>query len=151
MLNRLHTHAASAAGNWMQALNFGILPTGRQENPHKCQRTLTQTQPSRETLEKNCFEESKPTLTQRRCHTNALQAQLTSTVYPCKGLVTKYFRGQSSPCPNQFLCTRQKFLKSFSSLTPHCHLFAGTGLELQTEVPAQRNRGRNHPAQPRLL
>lgn len=75
MLNRLHTHAASAAGNWMQALNFGIPPTGRQENPHKCHGTLTQTQPSRETPAKNCFEESNPTLTQRGCHTNALWAQ----------------------------------------------------------------------------
>lgn len=49
------------------------------------------------------------------------------TVCPCKGLVTKYFRGQSRPPPQSALCTRQKFLKifSFTTLPPLCWHMAG--------------------------
>lgn len=102
MLNRLHTHGASAAGNWMQALNFGILPKGRQKtmqmSGNPCIVTTLHGNPCKEL---HChFQESKKHPQYKGgAIQNALQAQL--TWQPIPAVTSDQIFRRTNPFPPQ--------------------------------------------------
>lgn len=132
MLNRLHTHAAFAVGSWMQALNFGILPEGRQKTTTKITGKC-QLWPPGKVLQRTALMLSriiKSTLSTKEVPCKTPWAQLTWHSIPAGNWApTKYFRRTTATSPvislHQIRVSTKLFFTYHTTLPAACWHIAG--------------------------